>query len=142
MNQISTSGLHDLLVSERIIAILTGVEKKECAVMFDNTSGELKAIMLIGGKAEKTTPLTSEGEAINAARAAANAALPAVDTEKYDVRCRTTEQRYSIELLEKLSDDLYGGRKIAVTFDKNGTLETLTCVNNGVGAWKTNAEKR
>ena len=39
MNQISTSGLHDLLVSERIIAILTGVEKKECAVMFDNTSG-------------------------------------------------------------------------------------------------------
>ena len=39
MNQISTSGLHDLLVSERIIAVLTGVEKKECAVMFDNTSG-------------------------------------------------------------------------------------------------------
>lgn len=113
----------------------------EYLYMFDNTSGELKAIMLIGDKAEKTTPLTTEGEAIKAARAAAKAALPAVDTEKYDARCRTTEQRYSIELLEKLSDNLYGGRKIAVTFDKNGTLETLTCVNNGVGAWKTNAEK-
>lgn len=103
----------NMLKSELITA-----KTDEYLYMFDNTSGELKAIMLIGGKAEKTTPLTSEGEAINAARAAANAALPAVDTEKYDVRCRTTEQRYSIELLEKLSDDLYGGRKIAVTFDK------------------------
>lgn len=126
----------NMLKSELITA-----KTDEYLYMFDNTSGELKAIMLIGDKAEKTTPLTSEGEAINAARAAANAALPAVDTEKYDVRCRTTAQRYSIELLEKLSDDLYGGRKIAVTFDKNGTLETFSCVNNGVGAWKTNAEK-
>lgn len=109
--------------------------------LFAKDSGELKTIMLIGDEIGNTVQLSSENAAINAAKTVVETALPNVGLENFDVKCRTSEQRYSIEFWEKLSSDIYGGRKISVIFDKNGTLETLVSVSNTAGAWRTNAEK-
>lgn len=120
---------------------LISAKTDDYVYLFDKGSGELKAIMLVGNKTGNTARLSSENAAIAAARAVVKSALPTVSTESFDVKCRTTEQSYSIEFLEKLTDDMYGGRKISVILDKSGTLETLVCVNNVVGAWKTNSSK-
>lgn len=120
---------------------LISAKTDDYVYLFDKDSGELKTIMLVGNKTGNTARLSSENAAIAVARAVVKSALPTVSTEIFDVKCRTTEQRYSIEFLEKLTDDMYGGHKISVVLDKSGTLETLVCVNNVAGAWKTNSSK-
>ena len=133
---------------------LTSEKSDKYLYLFESGSGELKAVMLTGDAAKTESPV-SESAAIDAAQKIASAALPKKTRKRVQIFVlhlirRVLAQRprlsvaerlgWTVELWQKLADDLYGGRKIAVKLSDGGELETLIRTDDDPGDWQSAAK--
>ena len=128
------SAYEDMLKTE-----LTSEKSDKYLYLFESGSGELKAVMLTGDAAQAESPI-SESAATEAAQKIASAALPGTELGVFDAKCRYNGRGWTIELWQKLADDLYGGRKIAVKLSDGGELETLIRTDYDPGDWQSAAK--
>lgn len=128
----------DVLYEEMMNKTLISYKSDSYVYLYDENSLELQAIILIdkfnGASSEK---INSNENAIDYARSIISAAYPNIVLEDYDVTCSSygfdeTNTIYSIELLEKVSDDIYGGKRISVIVTSDGVLESFLCLNTGI----------
>lgn len=127
------SAYEDMLKTE-----LTSEKSDKYLYLFESGSGELKAVMLTDNAVQTESPV-SESAAAEAAQKIVSAAFPCMDLGSFDAKCRYTGSGWTVELREKLADDLYGGRKIAVTLSEGGELETLVRTDTDTGDWQSAA---
>lgn len=128
------SAYEDMLKTE-----LTSEKSDKYLYLFESGSGELKAVMLTSDAAKTESPV-SESAAIDAAQKIASAALPGTELGGFDAKCRYNGRGWTVELWQKLADDLYGGRKIAVKLSDGGELETLIRTDDDPGDWQSAAK--
>lgn len=128
------SAYEDMLKTE-----LTSEKSDKYLYLFESGSGELKAVMLTGDAAKTESPV-SESAATEAAQKIASAALPGTELGGFDAKCRYNGSGWTVELWQKLADDLYGGRKIAVKLSDGGELETLIRTDDDPGDWQSAAK--
>ncbi len=117
---------------------LTSEKSDKYLYLFESGSGELKAVMLTDNAVQTESPV-SESAAAATAQKIVSAAFPGMDLSSFDAKCRYTGSGWTVELWEKLADDLYGGRKIAVTLSEGGELETLVRTDTDTGDWQSAA---
>ncbi len=128
------SAYEDMLKTE-----LTSEKSDKYLYLFESGSGELKAVMLTGEKAQAESPV-SESAAAGTAQKIASAAFPGMDLGSFDAKCRYNGSGWTVELWERLADNLYGGRKIAVKLTGSGELETLVRTDDDPGDWQSMAD--
>lgn len=123
----------DSVFEEAFEAKLFSVKSEGYVYLFDDATLAPKAILLTEkAKADPAEAIASESEATAFAERVMAALFPDYEAGDYAIKVSSCAENYnptySVEFLEKINENLYGGKKVAIIVTGEGVLESVVCV--------------